>query len=797
MDLPLDISIALIAIAPFLAAALAPLIQRGAGARSGWILALVPALIFLFLLRFIAPVAAGGTIAASLDWVPDHGLGLNFLIDGLSLTFALTISGIGTFILIYSGAYLKGHPHQGRFFAFMLMFTGAMLGLVLADSMIALYAFWELTTVASFLLIGFDHTRQIARRAAIQALVVTGIGGLALITGAIVLQRLTGSWEVSGLAAAGLDVRSHAAYPVVLGLVLLAAFTKSAQVPFHFWLPNAMEAPTPVSAFLHSATMVQGGVYLLARFNPTLGGTALWSTLLVVFGGTTLIWGGVAALRQTDLKQMLAQTTVASLGLLILLIGIGTEAAIVAAVLYFVAHALYKAALFLVTGIIDHETGTRDITALSGLRGSLALTFIVAALAAISMIGLPALLGYLAKEEMYAALLTNAWQPLLVLAVLVVGNALLAGIAIAVVVKPFMGARVPLPKAPHETPFGMLAGPALFAILGLVAGVTTSWVGGAIVAPAASAIAGIGIADHLGVALDPLDPLFWLSVLTWLLGGLIYWRLDAIRTVLRRGQAAFGWTFDKGFDTLMFGLIRAAGAVTRSWHHGQLELYLFVIFLMFALAVVVPLWSLGGLPSLPGVPELTFYEWGVVLIAIVGIATVVAARTRLFAILALGIQGIAVALLYLLFGAPDLSFTQFMVEILSVVILALVMTRLRLDRQDLRQFEDLVRDGGLALVCGLGVTALLFAVLQGTFDPRLSDFFNANSAPVAHGRNIVNVILVDFRGLDTLGEISVVMTAGIAILALIRGARKDSSPAAPDAAPPRRRRSRAKAEAAS
>ncbi|MDP1731685.1 MAG: proton-conducting transporter membrane subunit, partial [Devosia sp.] len=555
--------------------------------------------------------------------------------------------------------------------------------------------------------------------------------------------------------------------------------------------------PTPVSAFLHSATMVQAGVYLLARLNPTLGDTALWSTTLVGFGGVTLLWGAVSALRQTDLKQMLAHTTVASLGLLVLLIGVGTEVAITAAVVYFVAHALYKAALFLIAGIIDHEAGTRDITELSGLRDSLTFTFIATILAAISMIGLPPLVGYLAKEEMYAALLTDSWQPLFVLAVLVAGNALLAGIALAILVKPFMGPLMPLPKDPHEAPIGLLAGPALFSILGVLAGVMTSWVGKTIIAPAASVIAGAGIESHLELRVDPLDPLFWLSLLTWLLGGLIYWRLDTIRTLLRRGQGAVGWTFDKGFDSLMFGLIRLSGAITRFWHHGQLELYLVVIFAMFAMAIIVPLWSMGGFPSSVPFPDLTLHEWGVVLIAAIGIAIVVSARTRLFAIVALGIQGIAVALLYLLFGAPDLSFTQFMVEILSVVILTLVMTRLRLDQHDQRQFEDLLRDGGLALVCGLGVTALLFAVLEGTFDPRLSDFFNANSAPVAHGRNIVNVILVDFRGLDTLGEISVVMTAGIAILALIRSAKKIPLPAAPEGSPPRAMRARSKREASS
>ena len=768
----LDTAVALVVFAPFIAAALAPLIHRGFPAFSGWMLAIVPAVSFVFLWSLLDPVAHGQTIAVGFDWAAAHGIALSFFVDGLSLTFALAISGIGTFIIIYSGAYLHGHAHQGRFFAFMLLFMGAMQGLVLADNTVALYTFWELTTVASFLLIGFDHTRQVARRAAIQAVVVTSIGGLALLAAGILMQRLTGSWELSGINASDIDLAAHPAYGVILTLVLVAAFTKSAQVPFHFWLPNAMEAPTPVSAFLHSATMVQGGVYLLARLHPSLGGTEIWTGTLVVFGGATLIWGGLAALRQTDLKQILAQTTVASLGLLVLLIGIGTELAIQAAIIYFVAHALYKAGLFLVSGIIDHETGTRDITALGGLREPMAMTFIAAILAAVSMVGLPPVLGFFAKEEMYKAALDGGLASVLVVVVLLAGNALVAAAGLAVTLKPFMGAYVTPPKDPHEGPLGMLAGPAVFGILAVAAGFASAWFAETLLGPAASAIAGSPVEGHMSIAFDVFSLVLWLSILTWALAGVLYWQLDRVRTLLRRAEAGFGWSFDKGFDAWMFGLIRLSGAVTRFLHHGRLELYLAVFFSMLGLALIVPLWSFGGLPSLPPFPELTFYEWGVIGIAAIGVLTVFFANTRLFAILALGVQGFAVALIYLLFGAPDLSFTQFMVETLSVVILALVMTRLHLDRRDTREFEDLLRDGGIALLCGLGLTTVLFAVLEGSFDPRLSDFFNANSAPLAHGRNVVNVVIVDFRGLDTLGEISVVMTAGIAILALIRSGRR-------------------------
>ena len=794
----MDASIALVAIGPFGAAALAPLVHRVTRPFSGWVLALAPAAIFLFLWSLIEPVAAGGSVRAVIGWVPAYDLDLSFFVDGLSLTFALTISGIGTLIVLYSGAYLRRHPHLGRFMAFLLAFMGSMLGLVLADNMLALFMFWELTAVTSFLLIGFDHTRQAARRGAIQALVMTNIGGMALLVGIILVQQLSGVWELSALRELGEIVLGHGLYGLVLASFLLAAFTKSAQFPFHFWLPNAMEAPTPVSAFLHSATMVQAGVYLLARMSPTLGGTQAWTVTLVCFGGATLIWGGLGAMRQTDLKQMLAQTTIASLGLLVLLIGLGTPAAISAMVIYFVAHALYKAALFMSVGAIDHEAGTRDITALSGLADRMPLTFIAVALAGAAMIGLPPTLGFFAKEEMYLDLVGPQWQQIAVLAALVVGNAILAGIAALIVVKPFLGAAMPTPKVGHEAPVAMLAGPLVLGAAAIVAALLSDWFGRVVLVPTASAVLGVPVESHLTWVIDFASPVLWLSVATWVLGILVYRQIAAIRTLLRRFEAALGWTADTVFDATMFGLIRFAAAVTRLLHHGRLELYLVTVFLMLALALMVPLFALGGIDVLLPIaelgdwsakltwPDLLPYEWGVIALALIGLGAVLAAPNRLVAILALGVQGTAVALIFLLFGAPDLAFTQFMVEILSVVILALVMTRLRLDESDHRQFEDLARDGVLALVCGAGVSLLLMVVLSGTLDTRLSDFFAATSVPIAHGANIVNVILVDYRGFDTLGEISVVMAAGIAIMVLLRSRPK--APATPPAVVSRRRK---------
>lgn len=780
----LDASIALVAIAPFVAAALTPTLHSFTKPLTGWVLSLVPAAIFVFLLTLIDPVLATGSVSARIGWVPAYGLDLSFFVDGLSLTFALTISGIGTLIIIYSGAYLSGHPNLGRFLAFLMAFMGAMLGLVLADNMLALFTFWELTAVTSFLLIGFDAVRAAARRGAIQALVITNIGGMALLVGVILVQHLTGTWELSELRDMEQGLQGHGLYGLVLACFLIAAFTKSAQFPLHFWLPNAMEAPTPVSAFLHSATMVQAGVYLLARTTPWLGHTVAWTTILCCFGAVTLLWGALGSLKQTDLKQMLAQSTIASLGLLVLLIGLGTETAIAGMVIYFVAHALYKAGLFMVVGAIDHEAGTREITALGGLSGKMPITFVAAILAGLSMFGLPPTIAFFAKEEMYLDLFSPHWQDIAVLAVLIAGNALLAAVGALVVIKPFLGPLMPTPKKAHEAPLGLLAGPVVLGVAGIAAALMLGWFGHTVLEPAATAILNEPVKSHLTWAINLAKPVVWLSVGTWVLAVLAYRNAALIRTLMRRFDTALGWTADTVFDAVMFGLIRLAGAMTRVLHHGRLELYLVTVFALFALALVVPLFALGGINVLwPTAelgdwstklvwPQLAPYEWGVLALALVGLGAIVAAPNRLYSILALGVQGTAVALIFLLFGAPDLAFTQFMVEILSVVILALVMTRLNLDERDHRPFEDLARDGTLALVCGVGVSLLLMVVLSGNLDTRLSDFFTATSVPIAHGHNIVNVILVDYRGFDTLGEISVLMAAGISIMVLLRSRRR-------------------------
>ncbi|KKX28097.1 putative monovalent cation/H+ antiporter subunit A [Rhizobium sp. LC145] len=753
---------------PFIAAFLAPVLTRAFGHKAAWLLALAPAFAFLHFASFLGEVAAGEVVTGGYAWVPSFNISFSWFLDGLSLTFALLITGIGTLIVLYSGGYMKGHPQQGRFFSFILLFMGAMLGLVISDSFLMLFVYWELTSITSFLLIGFDHERPEARRAALQAMVVTGGGGLLLLAGLIFLWNITGVTQLSLLVHVGDGLRESPFYLAALLLVLGGAFTKSAQFPFHFWLPNAMEAPTPVSAYLHSATMVKAGVYLLMRLNPVMGDTPAWQILLPFFGGVTLIAGTLLALRQTDLKLMLAYTTMASLGLLVMLTGFGADHAVEAAVLYLVAHSLFKGALFMVAGAVDHEAGTRDVTRLGGLRRAMPVTFAAGLLAALSMGGLPLFFGFLAKEEIYYALAHGDPRSIMFTTVAVIGNALMFAVAFAVGLKPFIGKHVETPKHAHEGPVLLWLGPVVLAVLGLLAGLISAPAHLYVSSPMASAVKGapvtidISTVPHIGLPL-------LLSIVTVLFGILVYLRIDSARAAMVRLLAALGPGPDRGFDHFVSGLVRLAVSVTRFVQPGRLEVYITASFILVALALLLPLFLFGELPDMPAWPrDALIQEYAFLAIALIGLFAVLKAADRLTAIVSLGIQGFAVAVLFLLFGAPDLSFTQFMVETLSVVILALVMTRLRLSPRDHRPRGQMLFDATIAIACGLGFALLLLKATQAPFNNALTEFFNAYSKVIAHGANVVNVIIVDFRGTDTLGEIAVVMVTGLAVLALIR-----------------------------
>ncbi|MFM2281406.1 MAG: multisubunit Na+/H+ antiporter subunit [Pseudomonadota bacterium] len=753
---------------PVVGAGFAPLLVRILGYRAAWLLSGFLALPFALYLATLIENGAGQALSGGFAWAPSLGLGYQWRLDGLSLTFLLLISGIGTLIVLYAGAYLKGHPQQGRFFSFIFLFSASMLGVVASDHLLMLFVYWELTSITSFLLIGFDHQRAASRRGALQALLVTGGGGLFLLAGLLLLGQIGGTSTLSALIANGPAILARPEATVALALILVGAFTKSAQFPFHFWLPNAMEAPTPVSAFLHSATMVKAGVYLLMRLFPLFGSLALWQWALPLFGGVTLIIGAFLSLRQTDLKLILAYTTVASLGLLVMLVGIGSEKAVEAAVLYLIAHALFKGAMFMLAGVIDHEAGTRDLSGLGGLRSAMPLTFAAAVLAALSMGGLPPFTGFLAKEEIYAALTEG--RPAVVLALLAAfaGNAMMFAAGFTVALRPFLGARRETPKHAHDGPVLLMAGPVVLAVAGLLFGLFSAVQHHLLSSPMASAVFGapltveISVVPHWGMALI-------LSLLTIAAGALLYFAGGAVRSFADRMVRAIGWGPDRGFDQFVSALVHLSVRITRFLQPGRLELYLTATFIIIAVALLVPMAIFGEWPSFPeplAWPQL--HEAGMMLIAVIGLVAVLVARTRLTAIVSLGIQGFAVAVLYLMFGAPDLSFTQFMVETLSVVILALIMTRLRLETTDHRPTVQKLVDGTIAIGCGLGFALYLLRAVQVPFNSALTEFFSHYSKLLAHGANVVNVIIVDFRGSDTLGEIAVVVITGLSILALIR-----------------------------
>ena len=758
--------------APFVAALIAPYAKKILGHNSAWLLALVPAAIFVYLCGFIEPVVSSGhgIRPQPIAWLPHYGINYSLFVDGLSLVFALLISGIGTCIILYSGGYLKGHVEQGRFLSFMFLFMGSMLGVVLADNLITLFIYWELTSITSFLLIGFNHRHEASRRAAIQALVVTGGGGLSLLAGLILMSLASGTMEMSTLLGSGDMLRDNPHYTAMLLLVLGGAFTKSAQFPFHYWLRNAMEAPTPVSAYLHSATMVKAGVYLLMRVHPVLGDTTLWMTILPIFGGFTLLMGTWMSLRQTDLKLTLAYTTVASLGLLVMLVGTSNEVAITGAVLYLFAHALFKGGLFMIVGTVDHEAGTRDVTKLGGLRKLMPVSFIAAIVCALSMGGIYPMIGFIAKEELYAGLIGADTRAILLTATAVIGNGMMFAAAFVVALKPFLGAEnKATPKHAHEGPVLLIFGPVALASASFLSMLFGSFVGHSLLGPMADAVNGAHGHLKIGLGVIHFNTAFLLSLVTIALGIGFYLKYEAIRAAKGRLIRLLGEGPDHFFDMFIAGLIRFSVRATRLLQNGNLEFYLAATFIIAALTLLLPMVFFDELPDIPSIPRMHFYEWAVLGLALFGLFAVLVAGSRLTAIISIGVQGFAVALIFLLFGAPDLAFTQLMVETLSVVFIALVMTRLSLKERDSRPPFQVIGDSLIAIYVGAGFGLLLMKVTQGTFDSHLSDFFTEYSRTIAHGRNIVNVIIVDFRGLDTMGEIAVVMVTALAVITLTRG----------------------------
>jgi multicomponent Na+:H+ antiporter subunit A len=742
-------------------ALVAPWMVRRAENVAGWILAIVPAALTLYLASLLPSAAAGQPAMFSIPWSPELGLSFSFLADGLGLLFALLISGVGTLVVVYAGGYLQGHRDLGKFYAWLFVFMGAMLGLALADNMLLLFVFWELTSISSYMLIGFEHERETARAAAQQAFLITAGGGLALMAGFLLLGQAGGTLELSVLLRQSDVIRTSPFYLPAVVLILLAAFTKSAQFPFHFWLPNAMEAPTPVSAYLHSATMVKAGVYLLARLGPALNGTDLWLYGVGGVGAATMLLGGYLALLQTDLKRLLAYSTVSALGLLTLLIGLGSPHALQAAIVLLLAHGLYKGTLFLVAGALDHETGTRDITQLSGLFPLMKLTAIGGGLAALSMAGLLPLFGFISKEMYYEVALEHSSR---VAAAVVFAGLSFVFVAAAAGVGPFWGGRRQAPKSPHEAPASMWLGILTLASLNVLLGIFPAIISAPLITPAASAA--IGEPTDVALALwHGVNPAFLLSVATVAVGAGLF----AARNPLRAGLARLAWPWGPSFlyDRALNGLDALSRGLTRLLQNGYLRYYIMTLVIVATGLVGFTLFARDGWNFPEGVIEIRFYEvaLGVLILAAALVATIV--QSRLAAVASLGVVGYGVSLIYILYGAPDLAMTQFLIESLTVILFVLAFYHLPQFTQ-LSPKGSRARDILIALLVGGLMTALVLSATGVLFYPSISNFFVENALPLGHGRNIVNVILVDFRAFDTMGEITVLGIAAIGVYVLLK-----------------------------
>ena len=750
----------------FIAAILSPFIHKIVPKFSGVILSLVPITIFAYLCTFIKPVAAGEAILLEYTWFPSLNINLNFLIDGLSLIFALIISGIGAIIVYYASGYLHGHKKLARFYGYLLFFMTSMLGVVLSDNIFSLFIFWELTSISSYLLIGFNHESEKSRYAALQALIVTGGGGLAMMAGLLLMGYVGGSFSITELMNQNLLITEHSLYLPIMILVLAGAFTKSAQWPFHFWLPNAMEAPTPVSAYLHSATMVKAGVFLIARLSPVLSGPDVWHITLMCFGGLTMLMSAAMAIGQNDLKRILAYTTVSALGIMVFLLGMGGKYATTAAITFLAVHSLYKGGLFLVAGAIDHETGTRDIRILSGLRKYLPFIAIAAIFAALSYSGIPPFFGFIAKELIYEAAAHYHINPVLLTTIAVLTNMFLVATAIMVGIKPFFGKYNATPKHPHPAPFSLWIGPILLGCLGLIFGLFPSIMSNNLIGPSVFAI---NLAEGAKLSLwHGFNFILLLSLIT-LIGGIgIYFISFKIKKyqVFFDKIAKFGP--EEWYKAFLKGLIRFSSAQTKFFQNGSLKSYFYYIlcFFIILMSYTIFKYEIFGWIK-PNFNDVYFYEFLIAFIMIAAAFLAIISKTVLGAVAALGIVGFGVALFFAFLSAPDLALTQFSIETLTVILLVLVAYKVPQFKK-LSSEKAKFGDAVISIISGLIITAIVLIVLNNPAQSKISEYFLENSYVLAHGRNVVNVILVDFRAIDTMGEITVLSLAALGVYVLLK-----------------------------
>lgn len=733
---------------------------------------LAPAVALAYIISLMPAVFAGEVVTEYLEWIPSIGLTLSMRLDGLALMFALLILGIGLLIILYARYYLSEKEAVGRFFSYLILFMTAMLSIVLSNNVLQMWMAWEVTSISSFLLISFWSSKSESRKGARMALTVTGAGGLALLAGLLLVSDMVGSYELSVILASGDLIREHALYPVALILILLGAFTKSAQFPFHFWLPHAMAAPTPVSAYLHSATMVKAGIFLLARMYPVLSGTEMWFLIVSMTGLITLLLGAYIALFKHDLKGLLAYSTISHLGLITLLLGLDTKLAAVAALFHIMNHAIFKASLFMAAGIIDHESGTRDMRKLGGLWHFMPYTATLAMVAAASMAGVPLLNGFLSKEMFLAETLHSSALGFISWMIPVLAT-LAAIFAVAYSLRFihdvfFNGEPKDLVKTPHEPPRYMKVPIEILVALCLLIGIFPNFMIGGLLEAAASSVLMSELPYYSLSIWHGFNLPLLMSVIA-IGGGLLVY---AYRRHLYRFQAQFKESDEKLiFEGAIQRLVASATRAHDGLNNGSLQRYIAALLVLTIAITAVPLINLDTAATHSPDQAVSGVEiTAAIILCLSAIATVIFHRKRMVALITISVVGLIVSIAFARFSAPDLALTQLSVEVVTVILLMLALYFLPQKTPSESSPSRVVRDVGIAAALGGLVATINYAFITQPLDS-ISEFFLANSKTGGGGTNAVNVILVDFRGLDTLGEILVLGIAALGIFNLLARVR--------------------------
>ncbi|AIB37219.1 monovalent cation/H+ antiporter subunit A [Pseudomonas simiae] len=777
-------SLIVLLLLPFIGSCLAALLPHNARNTESLLAGLV-ALVGTIQVALLYPqIAHGGVIREEFMWLPSLGLNFVLRMDGFAWLFSMLVLGIGTLVSLYARYYMSPDDPVPRFFAFFLAFMGAMLGLVISGNLIQIVFFWELTSLFSFLLIGYWHHRADARRGAYMALMVTGAGGLCLLAGVMLLGHIVGSYDLDRVLAAGDQIRAHSLYPVMLALVLIGALSKSAQFPFHFWLPHAMAAPTPVSAYLHSATMVKAGVFLLARLWPSLSGSEEWFWIVGGAGALTLLLGAYCAMFQNDLKGLLAYSTISHLGLITLLLGLNSPLAAVAAVFHILNHATFKASLFMAAGIIDHESGTRDIRKLSGLVKLIPFTATLAMVASASMAGVPLLNGFLSKEMFFAETVfisSTAWVEIALPLIATIAGTFSVAYALRFTVDVFFGPPAThLPHTPHEPPRWMRAPVELLVFTCLLVGIFPAQVVGSILAAAALPVVGGELPEYSLAIWHGWNAPMIMSLVA-MSGGVVLYLL--LRKQLKRGRFKYPpiisyFNGKRGFERSLVVMMRGVRKIEKRISTKRLQTQLFLLVLVAVIGGMIPMLnsglSWGDRPKIPG--SIVFVTLWLLAIACALGAAWQAKYHRLAALTMVSVCGLMTCVTFVWFSAPDLALTQLVVEVVTTVLILLGLRWLPRRIEEVSPLPNTlrkarirrVRDFLLSTVVGGGMALLSYAMLTRQTPNDISSFYLSRALPEGGGSNVVNVMLVDFRGFDTLGEITVLGAVALTVYALLR-----------------------------